>query len=77
MPKVIGLAEIEKIFAITDAMKISREALVIPLRCEAGGRLSVMKDTKLEIVADRDADFDSWLSRLEPQIRALKNRQPD
>jgi hypothetical protein len=71
MLKAVTLNEIEQIFSITDALGISREALVIPLRTETPGRLSIMKDGKLEIVVDRDADFEDWLKRLEPSIRSL------
>ena len=52
-------------------MGISREAVVIPLRTESPGRVSIDKAGKLEIVVDRDADFDSWLTTLEPQIRKV------
>ena len=71
MVKSIGLAEIERIFAITDALGISREALVIPLRTEHPGRVCKLGAGKLEIVVDRDAGFDQWLSRLEAEIRAV------
>ena len=54
-----------------DVLGISREALVIPLRTEAPGRIALMKDGKLEIVVDRDGDFEDWLKRLEPSIRSL------
>ena len=37
--KVIALKEIERIFEITDALGISREALVIPLRTDSPGRV--------------------------------------
>ena len=69
--KSIGLAEIERIFAITDALGISREALVIPLRTEHPGRLRKLGAGKLEIVVERDAGFDQWLSRLEEEVRAV------
>jgi len=69
--KSIGLAEIERIFAITDALGISREALVIPLRTEHPGRVRKLSASKLEVVVDRDAGFDQWLSRLEAEIRAV------
>ena len=69
--KALSLKEIERIFTITDALGISREALVIPLRTENPGRVVLLKDGKLEIVADRDADFAEWLNRLEPRIRSL------
>ena len=71
MLKAVTLKEIERIFTITDALGISREALVIPLRTETPGRIALMKDGKLEIVVDRDSDFEEWLTPLEPAIRAL------
>jgi hypothetical protein len=78
MLKAVTLKEIERIFSVTDALGISREALVIPLRTEAPGRLAVMKDGKLEIVVDRDGDFEQWLTRLEPSIRSLMDLpEPD
>jgi len=78
MLKAVTLKEIERIFSITDALGISREALVIPLRTETPGRIKLMKDGKLEIVVDRDGDFEEWLTRLEPSIRSLMDLpEPD
>ena len=71
MPKAVTLKEIEQIFAVTDPMNISREALVIPLRPEHPGRVTIMKDGKLEIVVEREGDFTDWLKGLEAQIREL------
>jgi hypothetical protein len=69
--KSVTLKEIEKIFAVIEPMGISREAVVIPLRTETPGRVSIDKAGKLEIVVDRDADFDQWLKCLESRIREL------
>lgn len=69
--KAVGLAEIERIFTVTDALGISREALMIPLRTEHPGRVRKLGAGKLEIVVDRDAEFDQWLSRLETAVRAV------
>jgi hypothetical protein len=69
--KAVGLTEIERIFAVTDALGISREALVIPLRTGHPGRIRKLGGGKLEIVVERVADFDRWLSRLEGEIRAV------
>jgi hypothetical protein len=71
--KAVTLKEIERIFTVTDAMGISREALVIPLRTENPGRVTRIGNGKFEIVVERDADFEEWLSRLESQIRLLTN----
>jgi hypothetical protein len=73
----LTLKEIERIFTITDALGISREALVISLRTESPGRLKIGKDGKLEIVVDRETEFEDWLTRLEPAIRSLMNLPPD
>jgi hypothetical protein len=77
MLKAVTLKEIEKIFVVLDAMGISREAVVIPLRPEHPGRVSLMKDGKLEIVVERDDDFDRWVSSLESRIRQLMDSQPE
>jgi hypothetical protein len=71
------LKEIERIFAVIDPMGISREAIVIPLRTEHPGRVSILKDGQLEIVVERDGDFEEWITRLEAQIRDLMKPAED
>ncbi len=71
MLKAVTLKEIEKIFAVIEPMGISREAVVIPLRTECPGRVSIGKNGKLEIVVDRDADFEAWMKGLESKIREV------
>jgi hypothetical protein len=77
MLKVVTLKEIERIFAVIDPMGISREAIVIPLRTEHPGRVSILKDRKLEIVVERDGDFEEWITRLEARIRDLMKPAED
>jgi hypothetical protein len=77
MLKVVTLKEIERIFAVIDPMGISREAVVIPLRTEHPGRVSILKDGKLEIVVERDGDFEDWITRLEAQLRDLMKPAED
>jgi hypothetical protein len=77
MPKAVTLKEIERIFAVIDPMGISREAVVIPLRTEHPGRVSILKDGKLEIVVERDGEFEQWISRLEARIRELMKPEAD
>ncbi len=77
MLKVVTLKEIERIFAVIDPMGISRVAVVIPLRTEHPGRLSILKDGKLEIVVERDGNFEDWITRLEAQIRDLMKPAED
>jgi hypothetical protein len=77
MLKAVTLREIERIFSVLDTLGISREAVVIPLRPEHPGRVSLMKDGKLEIVVERDGEFEDWVRTLEDQIRALMGQGPD
>jgi hypothetical protein len=73
LPKALSLREIEQIFTITDALGISREALVIPLRTETPGRMKLVSGGKLEIIVEREAEFADWLNGLEARVRALMN----
>ncbi|HUY38610.1 MAG TPA: hypothetical protein VMV13_07255 [Candidatus Binataceae bacterium] len=77
MLKAVTLKEIERIFEVLDAMNISREAVVIPLRPDHPGRVSIVKDGKLEIIVERDGDFEQWVSGLRAQIDSLMNPARD
>jgi hypothetical protein len=77
MLKAVTLKEIERIFAVIDPMGISREAVVIPLRTEHPGRVSILKDGKLEIIVERDGDFEDWISGLAARIRDLMKGEAD
>jgi hypothetical protein len=72
--KAVTLKEIEKIFAVIEPMGISREAVVIPLRTETPGRVSIDKAGKLQIIVERDADFDEWVQGLEAKIREVMDK---
>jgi hypothetical protein len=72
--KAVTLKEIEKIFAVIEPMGISREAVVIPLRTETPGRVSIDKAGKLQIIVESDADFDEWVQGLEAKIREVMDK---
>jgi hypothetical protein len=55
-------------------MGISREAVVIPLRTETPGRVSIDKAGKLQIIVERDANFDEWVQGLEAKIREVMDK---
>ena len=67
--EAVGMAEINKIFAVTNAMGVHREALVIPLGTGTG-RVRKLPSGKLEIVVDRDIPIDEWLAGLPALIHA-------
>jgi hypothetical protein len=75
MLKAVTLKEIERIFAVIEPLGISREAVIIPLRTEHPGRIAMTPAGKLEIVVERDDDFDRWLTTLAPRIAELMNRE--
>ena len=68
----VTLKEIEAIFAITDPMGISREALVIPLAPGRPGKVRRLPSGKLEIVVDAETPLDEWLRGLPALIAAAQ-----
>ena len=66
----VGMAEIQKIFEITDPMGIHRESLVIPLGPRNPGTVKKKPNGKFEIVVDATMDFDAWLTGLADALRA-------
>ncbi len=69
MLEAVGMAEINKIFAVTDALGVHREALVIPLGT-GKGRVRKLPSGKFEITVDAETPLDEWLEGLPALIRA-------
>ena len=69
MLEAVTMKEIEKIFAVTDAMGIHREALVIPLGPASPGRVRKLPSGKIEITVDAQLPLDEWLKGLPALIR--------
>ncbi len=65
----VGMAEIQKIFEITDPMGIHRESLMIPLGPKNPGSVKRKPNGKFEIVVDATVDFDQWLLGLAAALR--------
>ena len=66
----VGMAEIQRIFEITDPMGIHRESLIIPLGPKNPGSVTRKPNGKFEIVVDASMDFDTWLLGLAEALRA-------
>ena len=73
MLEAVGMNEINKIFAVIDAMGIHREAVVIPLGT-GKGRVRRLPSGKLEIVVDAETPIDDWLRGLPALIEAAQPR---
>lgn len=72
MLDAVGMEEITKIFAVTDAMGINRESLVIPLGT-GKGRVRRLPSGKIEIIVDAETPTDEWLEGLPELINAVLN----
>jgi hypothetical protein len=72
MLEVVTMKEIDAIFAVTDALGIHREALVIPLGPGTPGRVRKLPSGKLEIVVDAQTPIETWVKELPRLIAAVK-----
>jgi hypothetical protein len=70
MLDAVGMNEINKIFAVTDAMGVHREQIVIPLGT-GKGRVRRLASGKIEIIVDAETPIDDWLRGLPDLIRAV------
>ena len=71
MLEVVTMKEIDAIFAVTDALGIHRESLVIPLGPAAPGRVRRLPNGKLEITVDAERPIDEWVKELPGLIAAI------
>jgi len=65
----VGMAEIQRIFEITDPMGIHRESLMIPLGPKSPGSVRKKPNGKFEIVVDGSMEFEAWLAGLADALR--------
>jgi len=72
--EVVTMKEIDAIFAVTDALGISREALVIPLGPASPGRVRRLPSGKLEITVEAARPLDEWLTELPRLIAAAQGQ---
>jgi hypothetical protein len=72
MLDVVTMKEIDAIFAVTDALGIHREMLVIPLGPASPGRVRRLPSGKLEIIVDADRPIEEWVKELPRLIGAAQ-----
>ena len=73
MLDAVGMNEINKIFAVIDAMGVHRESVVIPLGT-GKGRVRKLINGKIEIIVDAETPIDEWLEGLPELIQAALGR---
>ena len=66
------MREIDAIFAVTDALGLHRETLVIPLGPGSPGRVRKLPNGKLEITVDAELPIDEWVTALPRLIAAAR-----
>ena len=72
MLEVVGMREINAIFAVTDGLGIHREMLVIPLGPATPGRVRRLPSGKLEITVEAARPPEEWLMELPALIAAAQ-----
>lgn len=68
--EMVTQREMEMVFAVTDALGIHREAVVVPLGPRSPGRVRKRPDGKFEIVLDA-TDPETFLAGLAEALRPL------
>ena len=68
--KIVTPQQMNAVLAVTDAMSIHREAVVVPLGPEGQGNVRV-SNNKVEVTVPEDGDFDVWLQGLRAAIASL------
>ena len=74
MLEVVTMKEIDAIFAITDALGIHREKLVIPLGPASPGRVRKLPSGKFEITVDAERSIEEWVKELPTLIAAAQQK---
>jgi hypothetical protein len=72
MLEVVTMKEIDAIFAVTDALGIHRERLVIPLGPATPGRVRRLPSGKLEITVEAARPIQEWVKELPSLIQAAE-----
>ena len=72
MLEVVTMKEIDAIFAVTDALNVHRESLVIPLGPAVPGRVRRLPNGKIEITVDAARPIDEWVRELPKLIAAAQ-----
>ena len=72
MLEVVTMKEIDAIFAVTDALGVHREMLVIPLGPATPVKVRKLPSGKLEITVDAERPIEEWVKALPGLIAAAQ-----
>jgi hypothetical protein len=69
--RTIDQAIMNRLFAVTDALDISREAITVPLIMEGEGNITRDRRGRFEITLPDTDDLEPFLAELPDRLRAL------
>ena len=67
---VVTPDQMARIFEVTDAMLIHREAVIVPLGPEGDGSVR-LSGNKVEVTVPAEVDFDDWIAGLRERLAGL------
>lgn len=67
----VSPTQILRILELTDAFNLHREAILIPLKTEANGNITVLPDGRLKIVCPKTTEFEMWLGELRAHLSKM------
>lgn len=70
--ELLNDVQVERIYRVTDDLRLHRDWVVVPLDAAAEPVETVMVDGKLLIHAPAGAGFDAWLDGLRERLEALE-----
>jgi hypothetical protein len=62
--------QVLKVLEITDSLNLHRESVLIPLKTEENGNITILPDGRLQIVCPRE-HFIPWLERLRGELHRI------
>jgi hypothetical protein len=73
---IIGMADMRTVFAVTDALGISRELVSVPLEKADPGSVRRLASGEIEIVVPRTIQAQQWLETLRKGLAELGFQRP-
>ena len=71
MDELLTAAQVERVYAVTDALLLNRDWVVVPLRGSETGLEMTLPDGKILVRPPAGPVFESWFADLKPRLQAL------
>lgn len=76
MVQAVGMPEMQRVFAVTDELGLSREAIKVPLAM-GQGTLRRLADGRIEIVIDPEPSLEQFFTQLPARLREFLAQDAD